>query len=350
MRVLAIRPRALGDVVLVTPALRALARSGPDVSLEVVTEPRYRPLLEGLEGVSRVWTLERDAWSTVQLAICLRRRRFDLAVDFFGNPRSALLCRLSGAARSAGYALRGRGRAYDLRVPRTLSLGTGRDGRPGREYAAATHVRLAVAAGGRADGLNARIARPSGMEDAARRLLEQAGVRPGRRAVGLVAAGSWPTKTWPAIHAGLLARSLIESGREVLLLTGPGEAAFAEVVRRHAPAIRELPPCGVGELVAVIATLAAVVGTDSGPKHAAAALGIPTFTWYGPTHPDTWSTPGEAHGRWWTSLPCRGCDRTACPHWNCMPGLSAAHATRLVLDHLDRHERPASDLGPAARA
>ena len=68
------------------------------------------------------------------------------------------------------------------------------------------------------------------------------------------------------------------------------------MVRRHAGAVRELPPCGVGELMAVIERLAAVVGTDSGPKHLAAALGVPTFTWYGPTHPDTWSPPG-AHAR-----------------------------------------------------
>ena len=50
MRVLAIRPRALGDVVLVTPALRALQRGHPGAELEVLTEARYRPLLEGAAG------------------------------------------------------------------------------------------------------------------------------------------------------------------------------------------------------------------------------------------------------------------------------------------------------------
>src|SRR5260221_12160372 len=110
MRALALRPRALGDVVLVTPALRALSSAG--MELEVVTEPRYRPLIDGLEGVTRVWSLERDTGATLALIRGLSRRRFDLAVDFFGNPRTALIARLS-ARRTAGYALRGRRRLYD---------------------------------------------------------------------------------------------------------------------------------------------------------------------------------------------------------------------------------------------
>jgi len=343
--VLAIRPRALGDVVLVTPALRALSRGHADAVLEVVTETRYAPLLEGLEGVGRVWRLERSVASTVALAAALRRRRYRLAVDFFGNPRSALLTAASRASTRAGYDLRGRRYAYDLRVPRTIDPGPGR-----REYAAATHLRLALAAGGREDGLEARVAIGEASRDAARALLGRAGVGIPRHAVGLIAAGTWPTKTWPASHAGRLARRLLAAGREVLLLAGPGEERVTEAVRAIAPGVGVLPPCGVGALAAVVGELAAVVGTDSGPRHLAAACGVPTFAWFGPTHPDTWNPPGARHGRWWAPLPCHGCDRVACPHWNCMPGLSPERAAELVLEHLERHARPVADLGPAARA
>ncbi len=181
-------------------------------------------------------------------------------------------------------------------------------------------------------------------------LLERAGVRRPRRTVGLVAAGSWPTKTWPASHAGLLARRLLAAGWEVLLVSGPGEERVDSTVARIAPGVARLPACGVRELVAVIDALGAVVGTDSGPRHVAAALGVPTFAWFGPTHPDTWNPPGAAHAAWWTDLPCRGCDRTACPHWNCMPALDPAEAAARVLAHLESHGRSTPDLGAAARA
>jgi ADP-heptose:LPS heptosyltransferase len=155
--------------------------------------------------------------------------------------------------------------------------------------------------------------------------------------VGLVAAGTWPAKTWPLSHAALLARALLSAGWAVLALAGPGEEHVTAALERLAPGTRALSPRDVGTLAAVIARLAAVVGTDSGPRHLAAALGVPSFAWFGSSHPEIWNPPGEAHGLWWTDLPCRGCGRTHCPHWNCLPGLDAPRAARLVLEHLARH-------------
>lgn len=342
--VLAIRPRALGDVVLVTPALRALKRGHPGSPLEVVTERRYAPLLEGLADVDRVWSTERTWGATMSLISALRRRRVEKVVDFFGNPRTATITRFSGARLTAGYDLRGRRSAYRLRVPRELSPGPGR-----REHASATHVRLAEAAGGIADGLEARVAvRPDAREEAAR-LLAGLGFGAASRPVGLVPAGSWPTKTWPLSHSGVLARRLLAAGHGVVVILGPGEERVGADLGTLAPGVRLLPPCDVAALVAVIERLAAVVGTDSGPRHVASALGIPTFAWFGPTHPDTWNPPGAIHGFLRASLPCRACDRTWCPHWNCLPGIEPEAAARAVLDHIARHGTT-SALGPAARA
>lgn len=342
--VLAIRPRALGDVVLVTPALRALRRGFPGASLEVVTEGRYASLLEGLEFVDRVRTVDRRWRATAALILALRRRGIERVVDFFGNPRTAAIAAFCGARVSAGYALRGRGATYRIRVPRALTLADGR-----REHASATHVRLAEAAGGIADGLEARVAVSAAAREAAARLLTGARVAEPGRTIGLVAAGTWPSKTWPLSHAAVLARRLLAAGHAVLAILGPGEERTGRDLVALAPGVTALPPCDVGVLAAVIERLAAVVGTDSGPRHLAAALGVPTFAWFGPTHPDTWNPPGDLHGFLRTELPCRGCDRTRCPHWNCMPGLAPEDVSLRVLDHLARHGRT-SALGTAARA
>ena len=130
---------------------------------------------------------------------------------------------------------------------------------------------------------------------------------------------------------------------------GLSEERIGHDLESLAPGVRPLPPCDVGVLAAVIERLAAVVGTDSGPRHIAAALEVPTFAWFGPTHPDTWNPAGARHGFIRTELPCRACDRTHCPHWNCMPALTPEHVSTPVLEHLARHGRTA-DLGTAARA
>lgn len=330
--ILAVRLRTLGDVVLTTPALRALKRGYPGDPLEVVTEERYVPLLEGLPEVDRVWPLERTAAGTLGLVRALRRRRWRWAVDFFGNTRSAVIARACGAARCAGYELRGRRHAYHLRVARNASAVAGRP-----EYAAATHRRLATAVGGIDDGLDARVAVSETSRAAAARLLADRGLGGASRTVGLVGAGTWPAKSWPASHAALLARALLAAGWAVLLVTGPGEEAATSRIAGLVPRARVLPPCDLGTLAAVIERLSGVVGTDSGPRHLAAALGVPSFAWFGSSDPDIWNPPGAQHGFWWSELSCRGCGRTSCPHWNCLPSLDAPLAARLVLDHLARH-------------
>lgn len=344
-RVLAIRPRALGDVVLVTPALRSLALGHPDDALEVVTEARYAPLLEGLEGVARVWPLERSSRATFDLMMALRRRRYRMVVDFFGNPRSALLAAGSGAAWTAGFDLRGRRYAYRVRVPRDAPGPGGR-----REHASTAHLRLARAAGGAETDARPRVALSAAAREAAESLLDQAGVtRPGRT-IGLVAAGTWATKTWPVSHAASLASRLISAGHGVLLIAGPGEERVSEVMTRLVPGLAVLPRCDVAGLAGVIARLEAVVGTDSGPRHLAAALDVPTFAWFGPTDPDTWQPPGPLHGYWQTRLPCRGCDRTSCPHWNCLPGLDPEEAAAAVIVHLEGSSGEAAALRSATGA
>jgi ADP-heptose:LPS heptosyltransferase len=343
--VLAIRLRALGDVVLTTPALRALKRAAPDTRLEVVTDERYVPLIETLPEIDRVWGLPRSSGATVALISELRRRHFALVVDFFGNPRSALVARWCGARRRAGFDVRGRRHAYQVRVPRDAPAADG-----GREHASAAHLRLAVAVGGVPDGEPPRLTLSAAARAEADALLSQAGVKQPERTVGLVAAGTWNTKTWPASHAVGLARRLSAHGWPLILISGPGEEAVTATLTELVPGLAVLPRCGVATLAAVIARLRALVGTDSGPRHIAAALGVATFAWFGPTHPDTWQPAGPLHGFWQTPLPCRGCDRTHCSHWNCLPGLDPEQAAMRVVQHLEGVSGSAAAFGPAAGA
>lgn len=328
--VVAVRLRAMGDVVLATPAFASLAAGFPGAPLHVVTESRFAPLLEGLPHIAKVWGVERTDASTWGTIAALRRLRPALAVDFFGNSRSALIARFSGAARVWGFDLRGRRALYHATVPREESRAGG-----ARERATDVHLRLARAAGGADVPPEPRIAPAATAMEEGARLLAAAGVVAPARTVGLVAAGSWPTKMWPLSHSAVLARALMAAGREVLVIRGPGEDAVTARLAALAPGVRVLPPCGTGPLAVAIARLGAVVGTDSGPRHLAAALGVPSYAWFGPTSPETWNPPGREHGFWQSPLPCRSCDRTRCAHWNCLPGLSAAAGARLVLAHLD---------------
>ena len=345
-RILAIRPRALGDVVLTEPALRALRCGHPGARLDVLTYPRYAPLLEPLPVVDRVISLPRESGAMPGLIGRLRGERYDLVVDFFGNPRSALLTAASGASGRAGYDVRGRRWAYRTIVPRNVPA-------PGErtEYAGASHVRLAGALGGVPDGVDVRLVLPDAARARARDALAAAGVTDPARTVGVVPAGTWATKTWPLSHFAVLVASLERAGWPVVAILGPGEESAGARLEALAPGVRRLPPLeSTLVLAAAVAELAALVGTDSGPRHLAAAAGRPTFAWFGPADPAIWTPPDPRHGTWWSTVPCRACNLTRCVHWQCLPELSPRRAFELVAAHLARHVAHAPDLGPAARA
>ncbi|HXF59631.1 MAG TPA: glycosyltransferase family 9 protein, partial [Candidatus Saccharimonadales bacterium] len=101
------------------------------------------------------------------------------------------------------------------------------------------------------------------------------------------------------------------------------------------------PAAGWQELAAILQRCALLVSNDSGPKHLAVALRVPTVTVFGPTHPGAWQPPAGPHAAVEvTGLDCLHCNHTRCPlpgerHMRCMidltvEGVVMACRTRLL--------------------
>lgn len=342
--IVAVRLRALGDITLCTAALQSLRKGYPDAPLHVVTEPRFVALLEGQPGIERVWGLERTTAASLRLIGALRKLRPALAVDFFGNSRSAVVARGTGARTVWGYDMRGRQHLYHRTVPRVQHPGGDR-----REYAAVSLVRLARAAGGAEVPAFPNLMLTPSARAAGQRVLATAGVCEPQRTVALVPAGSWPSKTWPLSHVAQLAFRLRDAGHPLVAIGGPGEEPVLRRLAALVPGLPTLSAPDVAALAGAIAPLRALVGTDSGPRHLAIAFGVPTYTWFGPAHPDAWTPDDPAHGYWRTVLPCRACELTRCAHWNCLPALAGAEAAVRVLAHLESYRRADARTSGEAR-
>lgn len=319
-RILVLRPRALGDVLLATPALRALKTGFAGAEVHVAVDDLLVPLLRRNPHVDRLWPLprrrprrRRDWW---RLAIGLRRARFDLVIDLHGSPRTAQLAWITGAPNRVGYALRVRGRLYNLRLPRDSD----RTGRRRALYAARTNLEIVARCGAGGPALDdTSLVLPLDPEADARMgawLDSNAPVRP---RVGLVPAGTWPAKTWPAERWAETADGLAAHGAAVVLLWGPGEQDAVEAVRSQMQRRAVVPPpTDLEELAAVVGRLDLLVSHDSGLKHLAVARGTPTLTLYGPTNPVAWSPERGPHAGLAVRLPCLACNRTRCAHGLCM--------------------------------
>ena len=117
-RILVIQFRQIGDVLLSTPLLRALRSAYPQSYLAFLTEPSPGRVLQGDALLDEVIIRPRHAtWRQQWQLLChIRRQRFELVIDLIGNPRSAVLTRLSGARHRLAFARFPRSLLYTMLV------------------------------------------------------------------------------------------------------------------------------------------------------------------------------------------------------------------------------------------
>ena len=260
--ILIVRLGALGDIIHTLPAAASLRHSFPKAHLAWLVERRWAALLEENPSVDEVVLLERDsAGALFRSWRSLRARRWDVAIDFQGLLKSALVASAAHPDRLYGF--------HQSQV---------------RERAAAVFYsdKLASAAVHMVDR-NLDLAAAAGASVAVRRFPLPPGRPEGDLPAGDFVLASplagWGSKQWPLGHFRALGEFLEREFRMPLVLNLPaGSAALdAGSCRLHFS--------GLPGLIHATRRAAAVVGVDSGPLHLAAALGRPGVAIFGPTDP-----------------------------------------------------------------
>jgi heptosyltransferase-1 len=295
-RLLIVRLGSMGDIIHTLPAATALRRAFPEASLGWVVEERWAELLctlpEPRSGprssrrplVDRVHTVNTKTWRRSLLSIQtweqiaaglseLRAQRYEVAVDFQGAVRSAVLARWSGAPVIYGAT------------------------QPRENVASMFYTRQVIARGGHIVEQNLSLA-----EAVARRPLEMPKIEfprdpvveqqcrdPVQRGIGdfvlLNPGAGWGAKQWPAERYGQVARQLAEDGVKSLINFGPGEKRLRQAVESASDGTAKGIACSLTELIALTRRACLFIGGDTGPMHLAAALGIPVVAIFGPTNP-----------------------------------------------------------------
>ena len=279
----------MGDILHALPAVAALRQAHPDWYIGWAVEPRWRPVL----CVDRIHIVNAKAWAhspfrpdTLRQIAALRRElraeRYDLCIDLQGAVRSAVIGRLSGAARMIGEDQPREWAARWLFGERVRTHGV-------HVIEQAVEV-CAVAAGQPLSPILPSLPVNSEAEKWADEVLEGAQQNP----VVLLSPGAgWGAKRWPADRYGAVAKDLKQCGCKVLVNAGPDERAIsAELVEAsggtaQAPEFTpELSPeLTLDRLIALTRRVDLLIAGDTGPLHLACALGKPVVGIYGPTDP-----------------------------------------------------------------
>ena len=331
-------------MVFTTPAIAALRRQFPAARLTYLVEAPAAPVIQHHPAVDEVLILERPRGLArlrydLRLARQIRAKRFDIAIDSHGGPRSGFLTWASRAPQRIGYELPGRRWCYTTRLPWTRSLTPPRhsvlnqwDLLTPLGIAAPDRARDAVTMFVDADA-NARVTqrlRASAVDDAAPIVVMH------------VSAGN-PFRRWPATSFARVAADLARDDRHrrIVVTSGPSEAAAAEAVATEARRLAGDAASGIvrtgefdlAELRSLVGRAALYIGGDSGPLHVAATTATPIVALFGPTLPERsmpWRDPAiRAVAIDAGPLPCRPCHQR-----HCVPGdfrcLTAISPTMVV--------------------
>jgi lipopolysaccharide heptosyltransferase II len=333
-KVLLLRLRRIGDVVLTTPAISALKKSFPRASLTYIVEKPYVRLVEDHPALVRVIALDpkptaRDSWRLIRW---IRKERFDAVLDFHGGPRTSLWVFLSGARLKVGYLIRGRGWPYDIAVPRS---------RPeGPIHSSENHLNLVRALGADIPKEPPLSLPPARKKETARvaRLFKDTGIAKAKVVVLHIGAGN-RFRDWGLENLAALAGKLGSlRGVRVLLVGGeadaPRAAAIMEKNGEHAVSL--VGRLNLIELRELIGRAALFVGPDSGPMHIAASTGTPIVAFFGPTLPAHFAPWRRRATLVQKDLDCRPCKQRECLHadFRCLQSISADEVLAACLPYL----------------
>ncbi len=251
----------MGDIIHSLPGAASLKHSFPESRVTWVVEPQWVPLLEGNGFVDRIVIFRRDSpgsWGRTKNE--LRQERYDLAVDFQGLTKSALIAHLARPERIAGF-----GSNVVREWPAGLFYST-------RVRSPAVHVvdqALDLAAGAGASNLVRVFPLPAGAPEGRLPDVPFALASP---------LAGWASKQWPLEHYEKVGAMLSQRFGMPLVLNGPaGSVPAVPGTLTH--------ESGIAGLIDATRKAAVVIGVDSGPLHLAAALGKSGVAIYGPTDP-----------------------------------------------------------------
>ena len=295
MKILAIRFARLGDIILLLPALSQLKKSFPDAHLTFLTGHRCASVAELCPEIDDVVAVDRIALRDGPMVSALfemsglvrdiRRRRFDLVVDFHSFRETNLLAWLSGAPKRA--ALKRHNAPYlpfCFNSPPVIEDKSIHVSEMFRRVVAGVIGHAPPPAPGEA------LAIPDEM----RRWAQQA--MPAGPRLALYIDAPVPERIWPAEYFAKVADFFIEKfGARVAVMSSTEGRELADrlwAVSRHASELSLFTDMKLPLLAALIASARLLVSNDTGPMHFGPAVGVPTLGLFSVGYPEHFRPTG----------------------------------------------------------
>lgn len=337
-RILAICTSHIGGVLLMTPALELLRQFFPQAEISVLVRRGTEAVLENNPFVKAIYTdgeitsnqhMHKSRKSSLgkrlsqvprglRLIRKLRQEHFDLAIDFNGSDRAAILSFCSGARQRVGYkptgGFLGKSRLFTQVYPEMPQ--------PKHRVFEMAELVFQLAAGCSKPAsprpeVGGLVLKPSAenlnwAESQWNQQANGAGPRVLLHPTSRVAYKCWASQKW----ADVIGRLQKRFAARVMVTSSPDEkeVKMAEEILKLCPERPASKPGGIslGQLAALIESANLFMGVDSAPMHIAAAVRTPVVAVFGPSNDVVWGPWGKGNRVVRRPCPCLESKKTLC--------------------------------------
>ena len=321
----------IGDMVLLTPALRALKSEFPDCRMTMLVLPLVRELMERNPYLDEIVVYDKrneqkGFHSLMAIAKQLRSMAFDTTIILHPNSvNSAIIAYMAHIPKRIGLKLTGNGFFLTTKINRRPNI---------HEVQRYLDIILPIAGTGFFDRLEFWGIEQDD-EDFAKRIIAD---DLGEKVAGINISTTWQTKQWKIERFAHLAELLYDQlGIKSILTGGKSDAQSGQKIIEIASNSDEYILDFTGkttlwQLGAIIKHCNFYITCDSGPMHISSALGTPTITLFGPTDPIRHRPYGEGNIVIKKDMKCSPCYKRECKNrdFACMDAIQVEDVYKIT--------------------
>lgn len=329
--ILVINTMHIGDLMLVTPALRTLRANYPQAHIALLTDRILADLVRCNENIDECILIDKHGRDKGILALIrfirqIRKRHFDLVINYHRNERASAIASFSGGKKIVGYAQPFFHRFFDHWMPNLAMADTPKDK---VMHQTLCHLKVLQEAAGctKLDDRGLEMWLPPEEEKKASDLWQKEFAEDDR-VIAFNIGASWMTKRWIDAYFAECADHFIQEGYHIAFLGGPTdvvivEACIEKMKEKDSPKVHVFTgKVSLTVLAGLLRRCCLFLTTDSGPMHVGVAMNVPIVTMFGASPVPTFypydgkdiviKTPESCHPCGIHDCPKKGEDHMAC--------------------------------------
>lgn len=357
--ILVINTMHIGDLMLVTPALRTLRANYPKAHIALLTDKPLADLVRCNENIDECILIDKHGrdkgiFALIRFIRQIRKCHFDLVINYHRNERASAIASFSGGKKIVGYAQPFFHRFFDHWMPNLAMADTPKDK---VMHQTLCHLKVLQEAAGctKLDDRGLEMWLPPEEEKKASDLWQKEFAKDDR-VIAFNIGASWMTKRWIDAYFAECADHFIQEGYHIAFLGGPTDVAIVKACiekmkEKDSPKVHVFTgKVSLTVLAGLLRRCCLFLTTDSGPMHVGVAMNVPIVTMFGASPVPTFYPYDGKDIVIKTPAPCHPCGIHDCPkkgedHMACMKHIPVDVVMKYSEELLTRYGgKPACEL------